>query len=89
MQTQHRSVETTTRVVRLNARRDVHSNVIHWREQAEATRALRQLPLPKREESNDTDAPLPAMLGWAAVAVVAWVLFGWGVVALVDAVAQS
>lgn len=40
MQPQHRSIETTTRVVRLSARRDVHNNVVQWRNDAIARNQL-------------------------------------------------
>jgi len=66
----------------------LHNNIIQWREQAEVTRALRQLPLqaPAPQESNDTDPPLLAMLVAALAGLVLWALFGWGVVALIDVV---
>jgi len=66
----------------------LHNNIIQWRNQAEATRALRQLPLPAPapQESDDTDPPLLSMLLAALAGLVLWALFGWGVVALIDVV---
>jgi hypothetical protein len=34
-------------------------------------------------ECEDGDPPLPMMLVWTAIAIPAWALFGWGVVALI------
>lgn len=37
------------------------------------------------EPEEDSDSPLPAMLAWAAAALVAWAVFGWAVASLIRA----
>jgi hypothetical protein len=72
-------------------RGQLRNNIVQWHDQAEATRALRQLPLPAPapQESDDTDSPLPAMLVAVLLGLAFWALFGWGVIALIDVARSS
>lgn len=65
----------------LQAQADLE-RMLKARRDAKAARAAKFRKLP-----DDTDAPLPAILAWAAAALVAWALFGWGVVELIGAFA--
>lgn len=68
------------------ARHDHRSRVGEWREQL-AMGVVCEVPAPASpEQEGDTDAPLPMMLFGAAIGLVAWALFGWAAVTVIDAI---
>jgi hypothetical protein len=59
------------------------------RRAAEAARAERFAKPDPANLCDDTDSPLPAMLLWAALSLLAWGLFGWAVVSVVRALMRA
>ena len=63
-----------------NQRRAIHAyNEAH----REAIHAAERERFVERRADEYTDSPLPAMLVWAGLSIITWLVFGWAVVTAV------